>query len=106
MYLRFGDIPSDEKSRVWKGGELSGEENGVSVYDVVIGEDGKISVGFPLPATKSTLDTFIGFIKYQNRPMFLVDGDFVGRGSDNEPLIKNVKIIKEIRICTTIRENR
>ena len=98
MYLRFGDIPSDEKSRVWRGGELNGEENGVSVYDVVIGEDGKISVGFPLPATESTLDTFIGFIKYQNRPIFLVDGDFVGRGTDGEPLIKNVKILQEIRV--------
>lgn len=98
MYLRFGDIPSDEKSRVWRGEELIGYENGVSVYDVIIGEDGKISVGFPLPAIESTLDTFIGFIKYQNRPMYLVDGDFVGRGSDNEPLIRNVKMIKEIRL--------
>ena len=97
-YLRFGDIPENEKSGIYRREELIGFEDGVSVYDVVISEDGKISVGFPLPATESTLDTFVGFIKYHNRQMFLVDGDFVGRGTDGEPLIKNVKILQEIRV--------
>ena len=97
MYLRFGNLPEGEKSKIWRIDECIGEQDGVSVYDAVISEDGKVSVGFPLPATASTLDTFISFIKYQSRPIFLVEGDFVGRGADGEPLIRNVRIIQEIK---------
>lgn len=97
MYLRFGNIPKGEKSKIWHIDECVGEEQGVSVYDAVVGEDGKVSVGFPLPATASTLDTFIGFIRYQKRPEYLVEGDFVGRGVDGEPLIQNVRIVQELK---------
>lgn len=98
MYIRFGNIPEGEKSKIWHIDECVGELSGVSVYDAVIGNDGKVSVGFPLPATASTLDTFISFLKYQSRPIFLVEGDFVGRGSDGEPLIRNVRIMQEIKL--------
>ena len=30
----------------------------------------------------------------EHRPMYLVQGDEVGKGSTNEPLLRNVKIIK------------
>lgn len=101
MYLRFGDIPQNEKSKVWHIDECVGEEIGVSVYDAIISEDDMISIGIPFPVTGSTIDTFIGLVKYQNLPCFLVDGDFVGRGKDGEPLIKNVRIIKEIKSTGT-----
>lgn len=32
----------------------------------------------------------------ERRPMYLVQGDEVGKGATNEPLLRNVKIIKEL----------
>lgn len=97
MYLRFGDIPDNECSKIWRGEECVGEEKGVSVYDVKTDDLGNVSVCLPLPINASTLDTFRHFIEYENRPCYLVDGDYVGKGTDNEPLIQNVNIIKEIK---------
>lgn len=32
----------------------------------------------------------------EHKPMYLVQGDKVGKGVTNEPLLRNVKIIKEL----------
>ena len=105
MFIRFGEIPENERSGIFRGEDSIGEEIGVSVYDANIDEVGNVSVGIPLPLTKSTLDTFIGFVEYQNRKCYLVDGEVVGRGADGEPLIQNVKVIKEITYRTKTKEN-
>ena len=95
-YLRFGEIPENEESGIWQHGDFVGKEIGVSVYDAVIKRN-NILIALPLPMTESTLDTFQGFVEYDNRPCYLVTGKMVGKGKDGEPLLKNVKIIKEIK---------
>nr|WP_302572824.1 hypothetical protein [Parabacteroides goldsteinii] len=43
------------------------------------------------------MDTLYGFLK-DGRECFLVNGSFVGFGSDGETLLRNVRILKRIRI--------
>jgi len=96
-YLRFGDIPENEESYIYNGDEVIGKENGVSVYPAIIDEENNVIFGLHLPITRTTLYTMQHLIEYDNRPCYLVDGDYVGLGTDGEPLIKNVKILKEIK---------
>ena len=53
--------------------------------------------GLTLPTTKTTLYTQQHLLEYDNRHCYLVTGDCVGHGTDGEPLIVNVKIVKEIK---------
>lgn len=97
LYIRFGDIPPNEKSKIYRGEEEIGTENGVSVYPAFEDADGNIVVGLNLPISKTSLHTQQYLIEYDNRPCYLVSGDYLGKGTDGEPLIKNVRIIKEIK---------
>ena len=98
-YIRFGNIPENEVSGVWCDDIKVGEEKGVSVYDAVM-IDGQWRVVLPFPLNKKTvgldLYNFIGGKENGDFPMYLVQGDEVGKGSTNEPLLKNVKIIKKL----------
>ena len=94
-YIRFGNLPPHEKSGIWKADQLIGCEDGVSVYDCCI-EDGKCKLVIPTPLSVSSLYTIQGFILYDKRRVYLVSGINVGTGTDNEPVIKNVKIEREI----------
>lgn len=97
IFYRFGEIPINEKSGIWKGEEKVGEELGVSVYEAHKNLNGLYSPVLPMPATINTLDTFLHLIRYYSGKKYLVTGDvspFVGM--DGEPLIKNVKILKEL----------
>ena len=67
----------------------------MSVYDCYE-KDGKYHVVLPTPLSSSSLYTIQGFILYDRRRVYLVDGNEVGRGTDKEPIIKNIRIIKEI----------
>ena len=92
QYIRFGEIPEDERSGIYSHNESTGEkEIGVSVYDQLDG-----SPCIPFPITGTTLNTLECFILYTKQKIYLVEGDEVGRGTDNEPLIRNIRIIKEI----------
>lgn len=107
IYLRFGQIPKDEKSR--KGNGLLGDgfksigfENGVSVWNAVRLNDGYHLVA-PLKANSSTVGDFNKYAFPENclgldkeQKIFVVTGEEVGRGSDNEPLLKNIKILEEL----------
>ena len=90
-YIRFGEIPDDEKSRIYRGEEEVGKENGVSVYPAIMDEGGNWCIGLSMPVTKQALHTFQALVEYSDRPCYLVEGDYVGRDSDNQPTIKNVK---------------
>lgn len=96
VFIRFGGLPKGGRSKIWRGEEVVGEEKGVSVYDAVVRDDG-ISVCLPFPLKRDTLDTFTGLVAYQNRHVYLVKGDVVGKGNDGEPIIENVEIIKRIK---------
>ena len=96
-YIRFGGIPKDETSFAWNiEGNIKGAEPGVSVYDAVLLGDGKYHIVLPLPITEQMLNTFYSLINYQKRQVYLVEGTEVGRGSDNEPCLKNIKIVENI----------
>ena len=94
-YVRFGNLPAHEKSGIWKSDQLIGYEDGVSVYDCCI-DNGTYKVVLPTPLNISSLYTIQGFIMYDKRKVYLVTGEEVGKGTDNEPVIKHVKIEREI----------
>lgn len=80
-FIRFGDVPEDEKSYNYRDGF---HENGVSVYNALFYPDGKYEI---LP--ENDIQVF-GSISFSSRPVFRVWGDVVGTGSDGEPLLRNI----------------
>ena len=101
-YIRFGKIPPTERSRVYGGGEVVGEEVGVSCYDAAY-IDGKWRIVYPNPCKETTVDTLHGLIlgccgvnKFEDNDAFLITGDRVGYGSDGEPLVRNITVIANI----------
>lgn len=97
LYIRFGDIPKNEKSKVYNGEIEIGTEKGVSVYPAFEDSEGNIVLGLSLPITKTSLYTQQHLLEYDNRACYLVSGDYVGKGTDGEPLLRNIKIIREIK---------
>lgn len=101
IYIRFGEIPIDEKSKVFYNGEyIIKEEDGVSVFDCEF-IDGRLRIILPIITTSSALYCIEGFVSGYlngslNKPIYIVTGDLVGYGSDNEPLIRNVEIIMKL----------
>ncbi len=96
LYIRFGEIPTGEKSKIYRGEIEVGIENGVSVYPAFKTNEGNIVLGLNLPITKTTLHTQQYLIEYDNRPCYLVKGDYIGKDTDGQPLINNITIIKKI----------
>lgn len=89
LYVRYGEIPQDEKSKIHnRAGEIIGEEVGVSVFEYIEGR------GIVVPDTEKARDDYFMLSKMFWKNHYLVSGDEVGIGSDGEPLITNVKIIK------------
>ena len=104
LFIRIGEIPSDEKSKIHRGDAVIGEEIGVSVYNMVE-INGNYHVVMPFPMKEGQGQTYECLIqevtqcRYEinfPRKVYLVTGYVVGIGHDNEPLIKNVQIIKDI----------
>lgn len=104
FYIRIGDIPSEEKLCVYRGDVVVGYEDGVSVYDCVE-TDGLYRIVMPFPLKEGQGMTYECLIqeitqcRYEienPRNVYLVSGIEVGKGHDNEPLIKNVKILKDL----------
>lgn len=88
VYIRFGDLPTHQKSKNYLTEEF---ENGVSVYEA-LERDGSLSILLP-SLTASTCVSLSGVL---SRPMYIVEGDVCGTGSDGEPLLKNCKIVRQI----------
>lgn len=101
-YIRFGEIPENEKSGIYRGEEKVGEEIGVAVYNAIHDNAGNLCVCVSFPLTRTTMDTFIHLLYYSNRPCYLVEGLEVGRSCDNQPLIRDVKIIAKITTASVI----
>ena len=103
-YIRFGEIPIDENSGIYRAGILVGKENGLSVY-FCKKIKGLWHVCMPNAFKFGQGDTYESLIddvlhRYKDvknqRKAYLVKGKLVGYGSDNEPLIKNARILKRI----------
>ena len=103
-YIRFGIPPKNGKSKIYRGDLIIGEEKGVSVYNCHK-LNNKYYVCFPLPMKLGQGDTYESIIneviqtRYKvphPRHVFLVTGDEIGKGNDNEPIIINTKILQDI----------
>ena len=103
-YIRIGEIPENEQSKIHRGDAVIGEEKGVSVYDTEF-INGKWRIVMPFYFKEGQGQTYEALIqcvtecRYKiNKPskVYLVSGKKVGNGSDGEPVIKNVKIIKDL----------
>lgn len=103
-YIRIGEIPEGETSKIYRGDSIIGTEKGVSVYNAVNIKN-KWHIVMPIPFKGGQGHTYECLIHNvtgchfkieQPQKVYLVTGCEVGTGSDNEPLIKNVKVIEEI----------
>jgi hypothetical protein len=92
LYVRFGDIPEDERS--WNSTDEC-YEDGVSVYDAEVASvpsDSDAHAMF-VPVGPKTLQ----ILMLAQRDTYLVTGDRVGTGVDGEPVLRNVEIVAELR---------
>ena len=95
MYIRFGKFPEDERSKItWRQVKL-GKENGVSVWDCCELR-GKYHIILPDKINGNTLADLQHYISNCYDDAYLVDGDLFGYGTDGEPVIRNVRIIKKL----------
>ncbi len=94
IFIRFGNIPQDGKSKIHNGDEgVIGKEIGVSVYEA-IQDGGNIKILIP----KNETCVLVSMSGCFDKPAFLVEGDIIGTGSDGEPLLINVKIINSLEL--------
>lgn len=97
LYYRFGIIPDDGFSSVWKGEEQVGNEKGVSVYEACKNIDGEYVPIIPYPPTEKSLNDYYYYLRYYKGEKYLVTGELLDeRGSDGEPLLRNVKVIEKL----------
>lgn len=107
-YIRFGEIPKDERSKrgngvIGDGYECVGYEDGVSVWDCIF------NLGtnkYHLVAPHGNSCTHGDFSQAAfpedccgcnpKKKIYVVTGTEVGYGADKEPLLRNVKIVKEL----------
>jgi len=82
VFLRLGKIPGNKQSTNFFTNE---KEIGVSVFE--------FKNNLPI---LSNLNQLNSFALRREEPAFICSGDVIGIGNDEEPLIKNIKIIKSI----------
>ena len=112
MFIRFGEIPTNEKSINFF--KVTNSQNSDFAFAISIGEIETAFSFIPSDAFEDGVSVFkvddCENIKLDNMRLisslanrigvnekcYLVDGDVVGIGNDGEPLINNIKIVKEI----------
>lgn len=91
LYIRWGTPPRSGRSRNYATGELEG---GISVYAaewnpgtdcIEFAEDGALG------------GTGLGYVLSGRTDVYLLTGDEIGRGSDGEPLLTDVRVLS--RLC-------
>ena len=109
LYLRFKHIPRTKKSSIYRSSIKVGEELGVSVFELAEIK-GVLRVIFPVYIENSIMKNFDATPEgYSNDfsmlwnefmdnliPAYLVSGTEICKGSDGEPVIKDVKIIRKL----------
>ena len=101
IYIRFGLIPEDERSKEFYRGEYIKTLDGVSVYNVFM-DNGIPQIVLPNPCNEGSIDTIHGLLIDAiafGKGVFIVEGNEIGIGSDGEPLIRNVKITEDVTKC-------
>lgn len=91
MYIRFCKVPQDEKSWNFM---RNRKEIGVSVFKA---DTNNMPILENVEQAKSLWARL-------NRRHYLVTGEVVGYGQDGEPLLKNVKVVRRLRLDRTTLE--
>lgn len=93
QYIRVGELPPDGKSKIRCRADNSiiGEEEGVSVFEYIEGR------GIVVPHNQQARDDFLLLMNNIDKPQYIVMGEEIGVGSDGEPLLRDVKIIKVLK---------
>ena len=108
-YLRFKHIPRSKMSNIYRSGIIIGKELGISVFELqkinnvlrvvfpVYIENGIIKNVDPTPEGYSN-DFSMFWSDFVDRkiPAYLVTGTEICKGSNGEPVLKDVKIIKKL----------
>jgi hypothetical protein len=96
LYIRFGEIPKDGKSKVHRGDQVVREEAGVSVWRAI--EDcGCYYPVLPDEPNENAIADYFHFLLHSDSKVFLVTGtEMFIEGADREPLLMDCKVIKEI----------
>ena len=96
LYIRFGELPESEKSRIYAGDQIVGEEVGVSVWKA-IESNGMYWPMLPEDVNENGIADYFQFLLDSDKPVYLVTGEEMRyEGQDREPLLMNVIVIKEI----------
>lgn len=99
LYIRFGEIPENENSAVHRSDDLVRNEGGVSVWRA-IEDQGKYWPLLPDDPNANTIADYFSMLLNlygSNKKVYLVTGwEICIEGADREPLIRDVKIIKDI----------
>ena len=98
IYIRFGEIPEDEKSTRYFHTIPIKKEKGVSCYNAVKYKK-QFLIAIPPTIKGSFCDTLNGLYEdytWGLRKAYLISGKEVGKGADGEPLVYQIKILKEL----------
>ena len=96
LYIRFGEIPSDGKSKVHRGDEIVREEAGVSVWRAVE-NCGCYYPILPEEPNENTISDYFHMLLHSDEKVYLVTGtEMFIEGADREPLLMDVIILKDI----------
>ncbi len=106
-YIRIGELPRDNKSKIyqWDNKEhtsrsVVGEEKGISAYNAVFDEEkGNWLISPHASRTASYRDTLLTLIEEVvkgEKSVYLITGNEIGIGYDGEPLLEDVKVVKDI----------
>lgn len=100
-YIRFGQIPTTEQSKAYGENDKT-HELGVSCYECLkVGDKYRIiypPINERWNKSAGILSIMIKRFLLGQSKCYLINGNVVGRGTDNEPLLKNVSIVKELTI--------
>lgn len=104
LYIRFGEIPLDGKSKVYRGDEIVREEAGISVWRAVE-NCGYYYPILPEEPNENTISDYFDLLFHSDKKVYLVTGtEMFIEGADREPLLMDVKIIKEITYFRNLKE--
>ena len=98
FFIRFKNIPENEISGVYDGdcGKIR-DELGVSCYQFIQqGENYNIILSSISTGFLHDLCWFLDDLQDGKIPAYLIEAEQVGIGSYGEPVVKNIKIIKEL----------
>lgn len=96
LYIRFGELPKDGKSRVHISGEPCVEEAGVSVYRA-IEANGVYYPELPEESNAAGVSDYFRYLMESDSSVYLVTGDLLWlEGHDREPLLANPVVIADL----------